>query len=284
MTTTKYKMPAIDARHADAEIIEFFRRFFDAKNSQSPDRVLECFAPDMSAYSDGVLGIVIPGWQELLSAFEQLMPNWTNGMAYPLRILGGPDSAIVVLTDTPELFGQEIRAISSVELRGHKIARWVDYWDSSDFDDAAFESHLSPMAVDPKEFPDKFGVPSVQADPTVRRACEALHRLIADGVGGQDILTYDAVWEDMALKTQLIGRNAILRMLDTERATLPFGPGARIRHVVGGRRGGGYEWISQPGATPPVGVSAVELDDTGQISRVTVVYDRRQPKSHSAAQ
>ncbi len=68
--------------------------------------------------------------------FRQYMLNWGAGRSYPIRILGGPDSAVVVLTNTPELFGDELHIMSSVDLLQDRVVRWTDYWDSTDFDDA----------------------------------------------------------------------------------------------------------------------------------------------------
>lgn len=89
------------------------------------------------------------------------------------------------------------------------------------------------------------------------------------------MLTFDAVWEDAALKTRLVGRAAIAQMLERTRDALPFGPGAQIHHIVGGAAGGGYEWMAGADSSPGNRMNAVELDGEGAISRVTVVYDRR---------
>ena len=43
--------------------------------------------------------------------------------------------------------------------------------------------------------------------------------------------------------------------------------------MVGGRRGGGFEWTANDGL---VGLTAIELDAEGLITRVTSVYDGRQ--------
>lgn len=77
---------------------------------------------------------------------------------------------MVVLTNTPELFGDEIRIFSCVNFREERVARWVDYWDSTDFDDAVFGS-LARMGTD---YAADFGVSSAEPEPEVRAACEAL--------------------------------------------------------------------------------------------------------------
>ena len=45
-------------------------------------------------------------------------------------------------------------------------------------------------------------------------------------------------------------------------------------HVVGSDQGGGYEWHAAMGALPlQRGITALELDDNGKITRFTTIYD-----------
>jgi hypothetical protein len=45
-------------------------------------------------------------------------------------------------------------------------------------------------------------------------------------------------------------------------------------HAEGSDQGGGYEWMAAPVAAPMRrGHTALELDDTGLISRLTTIYD-----------
>ena len=53
----------------------------------------------------------------------------------------------------------------------------------------------------------------------------------------------------------------------------PYGRGSVLRHVVGGRHGGEFELTAADGL---VGITAIELDADGLITRVTSVYDGRQ--------
>lgn len=268
---TNYIEAEADVSHADTGLVDFLRGYFAAKNSQSPGALAAFFAPDVSAYADGTLGWVIPGWEAIHKTFVEYMPRWTGGRSYPLRILGGTDSAVVLVTDTPELFGGEIRQLACVDLKDGKIVRWVDYWDSSAFPSAPYHA----MAKQGDLFPDEFGVPGAAADRAMSSACSALHDALATGKEIADLFTYDAVWEDMALRVQVVGRSDIARMLDHSRGSLPFGPGASIRHVLGNARGGGYEWVAHTGSVIKVGATAVELDASGHLSRVTAVYDGR---------
>lgn len=71
--------------------------------------------------------------------------------------------------------------------------------------------------------------------------------------------------------------------METWRVTLEENPlrarsskGSTLRHIVGGAAGGGVEWIAAPGNTVAGGISALEVDHTGRVSRLTTVYDGRQ--------
>lgn len=93
MSNSLYKLPPVDDRHADTRTAQFFRAFFDAKNSHMPSRLMACFAPDMSAFCDASLGTKRAGWEELRATYERYMPKWGAGRSYPLRILGGAPAA-----------------------------------------------------------------------------------------------------------------------------------------------------------------------------------------------
>jgi len=83
----------------------------------------------------------------------------------------------------------------------------------------------------------------------------------------------DAVYEDMALHTQVLGRLQIERYLARALSKVPYGGSASVAHVVGGDLGGGYEWHAAQGFPQRRGNTAIELDKQGKISRLTVVYD-----------
>lgn len=59
------------------------------------------------------------------------------------------------------------------------------------------------------------------------------------------------------------------------------GARSRLRHLVGGRHGGGLEWAAADGLA---GITAVELDDDGLVTDLRSVYDSRQlaPSRRSA--
>jgi len=86
----------------------------------------------------------------------------------------------------------------------------------------------------------------------------------------------DVVLEDMALRTQVLGRIETVAYLGRVLAQVPYGRSSARRHVVGGSAGGGFEWTAGPDAGALVGITALERDADGLITRITSVYDSRQ--------
>ena len=86
----------------------------------------------------------------------------------------------------------------------------------------------------------------------------------------------DVLLEDMSLRTQVIGRIEVSAYLGRILDDVPYGRSSRLRHVVGGGNGGGFEWTAGPGADSLAGITALELDAEGMITRITSVYDSRQ--------
>jgi hypothetical protein len=80
----------------------------------------------------------------------------------------------------------------------------------------------------------------------------------------------------MALRTQVIGRIETTRYLERVLGRVPYGRASTLRHVVGGRGGGGFEWTAGPDAGRLAGITALELDTDGLITVITSVYDSRQ--------
>ena len=56
------------------------------------------------------------------------------------------------MTDTPELFGGELRILAAIAFADGRIVRWVDYWDSSAFADALYEQFRTPVESFPRDF------------------------------------------------------------------------------------------------------------------------------------
>jgi ketosteroid isomerase-like protein len=260
-----------DVSHATAAVAEFFRSYFTAKTSKNIEATHAHFYPDKTVYFDAALGW---GWTtnaDLKKLWEQYMPGWAAGArSYPTQILGDMTSAVVFMTDTPELFGGEIRAIGVVDMEEGKIVRWVDYWDGRGFGNDLFSS----MRVPEDSYPYDLGASAVtDRSGKIAEVARELSAAFAAGDAGRagELFTYDAQFEDMALRTLIRGQAAITRYLRRALPDLPYGQ-AFIRHIVGSGQGGAYEWQAT-GRAVPRGAAALELSNDGKITKFTAVWD-----------
>jgi len=262
-----------DGSHATPELRRLVTSTFRDKTSRNVDRFLAHFSRHLMTYTDGTLGSQFRTWQTLYDLFAQFMPGWpATGRSYPTRIIGDARSGIVLFTDSPELFGSELRIIAPIDFRDGKIVREVDYWDGRHFGAAATGKLRTPK----DQFPTNFGEGTVgeQSPPVLRQITSALATAFAagDAAGAAELFTVDAAFEDLTLHTTVVGQPAIRAFLSQSLDLLPYGPGTSIRHVVGGVQGGGYEW-TRKGATVDHGIVAVELDRQARVSRLTTVWD-----------
>jgi hypothetical protein len=81
-------------------------------------------------------------------------------------------------------------------------------------------------------------------------------------------------WTSHGPPTQVIGRIEAARYLSRVMEQVPYGRSSRLRHVVGSTRGGGFEWTAGPGAETLAGISALELDADGLLTRITSATTR----------
>ncbi len=262
--------PAItDVSHASPAIAARFQGFFTAKSKHQPDVLMTYFAKDKVLYIDASSGGIWPSWESLNKIFTTFMPKWPpSGLSYPTRIYGDERSALVAFTDTPELFGKELRILGAVSFDDNgKIVRWMDYWDSRS--SQRVTAPLKPTY--PTDFHDDVG----NATGKIHDVAAALNAAFAagDAKAAATMFSYDAVYEDMALHAQILGRLAIERYLARALGAVPYGKGAALAHVVGGDQGGGYEWTPAGSFAMKRGNTALALDRDGKIERLTVVYD-----------
>ena len=192
----------------------------------------------------------------------------------PCRIrcefIGDCHSALIEFVDTPPLLGKEFRFLSSITFNAKcQIVRWIDYWDGRSSQTKIPIGTLGPY---PPDFHD--GV--VNASATIKKVAQALQSAFSagDAAKAAQLFTPDAVFEDMALHTRVEGQLQIQRYLTRGLGLLPYGPNASLVHVVGSDQGGGYEWRAAMSAIPLVrGITGIELDDNGKITRFTTIYD-----------
>jgi hypothetical protein len=257
-----------DTSHASPEAVKVLKAFFAAKSAHKPADLMSHFETDDVLYIDASSGNSWPTWDALNEIFTRLMPDMKpQALSYPLRILGDKHSALVYFEDTPELFGKELRILGAVSFNDKgRIIRWMDYWDGRS---SQRKTAIAPTY--PTDFHDDIG----NATGHIAEVVNALQSAFSagDATGASLQFSNDAVFEDMALHTQIHGRLAIARYLDRALGRVPYGGSASVAHVVGGDLGGGYEWHAAEGFPQRRGNTALELDNQGRISRLTVVYD-----------
>jgi hypothetical protein len=268
-----------DTSHATDRAADIFAGFFTAKSLHNGVAMVNFFGPDPVLYIDAGLGFSWPSRASLLQVWTNppFSTGPANALSYPLRVIGDTHSALIEFVDTPPLLGSEFRFLSSITFNDKgQIVRWIDYWDGR-----SSLVHLPIGTLGP--YPTDFHDNVVNASDRIKQVSQALQSALAanNPAAAAALFTPDALYEDMALHTRVEGQLQIQRYLTRGLATLPYGVGASVAHVVGSDRGGGYEWHAMPSAPIFRGNTALELDKSGKITRFTVIYDSYQ---YTAAQ
>jgi hypothetical protein len=263
----------VSTSHATPQVASFFKSYFTAKSEHKPAPTTDHFSEAHLTYIDAALGWPFYSKKGMTDIFEQFMPKWPpSGLSYPTRISGDLHSAVVAFTDTPELFGGEIRILAAVDFKDGKVVRWIDYWDGRSFGAEA----AAKMRTPPDKFPTNFDydVASDGASAKIKDVAQKLATAFAAGdVAAADALfSSDAVYLDRALRVRILGKEAIGKYLGRVLATVPYGKGAKLMHVVGSDQGGGFEWTNATGAVKR-GIVAIELNSAGQIERLDTTWD-----------
>ena len=262
-----------DNTYASPAVAQLIRDYHDAKSRYDVDALMSFYSRDHLTYADAVLGWIGVSWDAANEVFGQMMPGWADGVSYATAVLGNEHSAIVVVRDSPELFGAEILALAAVSFDDDgKITRWVDYWDSRHFG----LSLAAQMRVPVEAFPQSFGEETTpnsansEMDSLVERLVASLSR--SDAAGASALFGVDSVLEDMTAHTAVRGRAAIERYLTRIITQLPYGTGVGVRQVLGSATAGGFEWVN-PGNDAKRGISAVSLSEDGAIAQMRSVWD-----------
>ena len=167
-----------DITHATPTAAKFFESFFTAKSRHDVDATMNHFSKTTLTYIDATLGWPMYTYDALKNVFMQYMPKWPPaGLSYPTLILGDEHSALVAFTDTPELFGGEIRALAAVDIKDGKVIRWIDYWDSRNFGAELAAKIRTPSDKFPTDF--KESTAPDNAAPTIRAAAGKLQATFA---------------------------------------------------------------------------------------------------------
>lgn len=275
--TTELPNPKLDATHGTRGLADLATSILRDKTIDPGDAFLAHYDRE-AHHSDVVLGFKhdFEAIQVTLGPFTARWPD--TARAYPTRVLGDKDSAILFVVDEAPLFGSEVRLVIAMNFRDDKILRQVDYSDGRHFGADAIEKFATSF---PGSFRLTRTVPDLgekaageKAAPAMRTTATALLAALSGGdfVGAAAMFAPDATLEDLTLHTQIVGRQAITVFLESALPILPWGAGTRLRHILGSGRGGGYEWIAD-GATVPNGIVALELGEDGLITRFTTVWD-----------
>jgi hypothetical protein len=265
-----YPPHVTDTSHCTPEVAEIFRGFYSAKSEHTAAKLMTYFSKTNAYYIDASSGSLWPSWDSLNALFTPFFASGlpADALSYPLRIVGDASSAMVEFEDRPEFFGHELRILGSVTFDSdHKIIRWIDYWDGRS---ALVQNSIK--STYPTDFKD--GVQ--RSSPEVVRVAKALAAAFAagDAEAALALMSYDVVHEDMAAHTRVRGQLQVGRYYARALAALPYGTGSSLAHVEGSRLGGGFEWRAAAVASPMRrGHTCIELDQFGQISRLTVIYD-----------
>ena len=259
--------------HATPEVASFFKSYFTAKSEHKPVATTDHFSEAHLTYIDAALGWPFYSKKGMTDLFEQYMPKWPpTGLSYPTRITGDMHSALVAFTDTPELFGGEIRILAAIDLKDGKVVRWIDYWDGRSFGAEAAAKFRTPSDKFPTNF--DYDVASDGASPKIKDVAQKLAAAISSGdaKAAAALFSYDAVYLDRALRARILGQLAIGKYLGRVAGTIPYGKGAKLVHVVGSDQGGGYEWTNEASSVKR-GIVAIELNSAGQISFLDATWD-----------
>jgi hypothetical protein len=253
--------------------------FFDTKTACNLEGTMSYFSPNLASYIDATLGWDLGSYDALKALFARYMPTWSPpARSYATGVLSNETSALVRMVDTPELFGGELRILAAIDFADGKIVRWVDYWDAASFDGELYAQFRTPADAFPKDLKD--GQVPTRAAPELVAAATALQQAFraADAPAAASLMHTDVILEDMSLRTQVIGRIEARHYLSRILGDAPYGRSSQLRHIVGGRSGGGFEWTAGPNADTLPGITALELDTDRLITKITSVYDSRQLK------
>ena len=263
----------VNTSHATPQAASFFKSYFTAKSEHKPVPTTDHFSDAHLTYIDAALGWPFYSKKGMTDLFEQYMPKWPpTGLSYPTRISGDTHSALVAFTDTPELFGGEIRILAAIDFKDGKIVRWIDYWDGRSFGAEMAAKFRTPADKFPTNF--DYDVASDGASAKIKDAAQKLAAAFASGdaKAAAALFSYDAVYLDRALRARILGKLAIGKYLSRVLATAPYGKGAKLVHVVGSDQGGGYEWTNADSSVKR-GIVAIELNSAGQIDRLDTTWD-----------
>ena len=268
----------VDTKYSSPELADFFRVPYAAKSADNGTGWATGLNPKQAAYYDSTLGLTVGrNISQITASFNSFTAQFgKDGRSYPLRILGDKATGVVLyFLNTPDLFGAEIRIMSSVDFLDGLITRQIDNWDGRN------NKVKSALKGDPT-YPYPFGQSKILelAAPQMENVSHSLNAALEarNASAASALFSMNGKWEDLTLRTRLEGQVQIQAYLDRalkSTYSLPYaGPDTQVFHVLGNANGGGYEWRpNQAKSSVQFGISAIELDDCGKIIRFTSVWD-----------
>ena len=174
-------------------MVAFFKSYFTTK-SEHIVATSDHFSEAHLTYIDAALGWPLYSKKGMTDIFELYMPKWpATGLSCRTRISGDFHSALIAFTDTPELFGGEIRILAAVDFKDGKVVRWIDYWDGRSFG----AETAAKMRTPPDKFPTNFDydVASEGASSKIKETSQKLASAFASGdaAAAVALFTNDAV-------------------------------------------------------------------------------------------
>ncbi|KAK4890410.1 hypothetical protein LTR27_010938 [Elasticomyces elasticus] len=258
--------------HSTSSLVTYMHKYFTAKTLRDLPTFASYFTPtDDDVYFDATVGLTVPQSGLAAALAMLLVGDNPNAKSYPTRIIGDTNSAVVLNLDTAGFFGPtESRAISAIDFKDGKIARYIDYWDGR------LNPSISGRTPEDK-FPETLGESSITAkrNPVISGVATKLYDALStgDSAAAFALFTHDAVFEDRATRTRIEGQTGIQQYLQRVHQVAPYGIGSRLRHIVGDVQGGAYEWIGNAATGSPNGITALELDYQGKITALYTVWD-----------
>ena len=155
-------------------------------------------------------------------------------------------SALVHMTDTPELFGGELRILAALDFVDGKVVRWIDYWDGASFDGDLYAEFRTPAEAFPTDL--RHEQVGSNAAPEIVQAATALQAAFAagDASAAAALMHTDVVFEDRALRAQIVGRIETTRYLERILGQVPYG-----RRASSGTSSGAAPAVASSGRQAP---------------------------------
>jgi len=264
---------------------DWAQRYFAAKSGHDLDGLAGLFCPGID-YEDAVLCRRTSGAQRMRATYQRIFESAPAAAGSALTWCAGDEpGGAVQFSNGAGLFGAPMQVAAVIELDGGRVVRQRDYWDGRSVPAGTLARLRAqyPCHMPPADLP---AAQRRHRDAVLGAAAAAFRSALDSGAGLDRCLAEDAVLADLACGVQLAGLPTIEKYLADWSATLPYGPGARETNIVGGARGGGWEWAAAGGFRESVGagLTAVRLTDEGLVGELAFAWDASRLSARACAQ